>query len=139
MKQIVGNLLDIESGTILHQVNCMSDCGGLAGALRRKHPGAFAAYFTACTNGGVLGRFVPGVASPSLYIGHVFGQLHPGPNTDMKAVHEALKEAAEFITGKVYAPFKMGCGLGGGNWDDYLRALTQYFPNITIVKRPEDK
>lgn len=141
MKILPGSLLDLTEGIILHQVNTKGAIGGLAGALRRKWPAAFAAYYTACANEDALGRFVTGVATvsnPPLQIGHVFGQLHPGPNTDMRAVRSGLEMAAKVITGPVYAPYKMGCGLGGGDWDEYLAALVKAFPEIIIIQRPED-
>lgn len=141
MKIITGNLLEITSGTVLHQVNCMGATGGLAGALRRKWPQAFDDYSAYCLNEGsdMLGRFILGDATPGLWVGHVFGQLHPGPNTDIQAVRKALKEAVDFTSGLIYAPYRMGCGLGGGDWPVYLQVLTEAFPDIIIVQRPEDK
>lgn len=140
MNLITGSILDITTGTVLHQVNAIGTTGGLAGALRRKWPSAFIPYFDACAKGGCQGLFCPGRATPSLWIGHVFGQLHPGPNTDMRWVREALQRAGEFMPDKpIYAPWHMGCGLGGGNWAEYLAALVHAFPNIIIVQREGDK
>lgn len=140
MKIVTGNILDVTSGTVLHQVNCMGATGGLAGALRRQWPAAFNEYATHCENEGrdMLGRFIHSEALPGLYVGHVFGQLYPGPNTDMDAVRRSLAEAADNTNGQVYAPFKMGCGMGGGNWSDYLAELERVFPCIIIIQRPED-
>lgn len=140
MKIVTGNILDITSGTALHQVNCMGATGGLAGALRRKWPAVFTGYDARCENEGrdMLGRFIHAEALPGLYVGHVFGQLHPGPNTDMAAVRKALSDARNSTNGQVYAPFNMGCGLGGGNWSEYLAELGRAFPCIIIIQRPED-
>ncbi len=140
MKTITGNLLDVRAGTILHQVNCRGACGGLAGALQRRYPVAFTSYFTHVRRGQerALGTFVLGQAEPGLYVGHVFGQLEPGANTDLTAVSESLAEAIDSVVHPVYAPFKMGCGLGGGSWPHYLALLETYFPEITIMQRPED-
>lgn len=138
MKTVTGNLLDITTGVILHQVNCMGVTGGLAGALRRKWPEAFDLYFSACESPNALGRFVLAAATPVLHVGHVFGQYHPGPNTDMVAVRHSLIEAAGLVLGPIYAPYKMGCGLGGGNWAEYEASLVKAFPGIVIVQRPED-
>lgn len=140
MKTITGDLLAITSGTVLHQVNCFGATGGLAGALRRKWPVAFDDYLAYCDNEGrdMLGRFVLGDAAHSLSIGHVFGQMYPGPNTDMAAVRRSLAEARDCVTSQVYAPYKMGCSLGGGNWPEYLEALVEVFPEIIIVQREGD-
>lgn len=140
MTTITGNLLDIRAGTVLHQVNCLGVVGGLAGALDRKWPRAFIAYRRRCVKRErALGSFVLAEAwSTGLYIGHVFGQLNPGPNTDIEAVKRSLDDAAKLAVGTVYAPYKMGCGLGGGEWEEYLAALIQAFPDIVIVQRPQE-
>lgn len=78
---------------------------------------------------------------PKLLIGHIFGQVSPGPHTNMMAVDLALNDLKfEMRKGwaagvRVYAPHLMGCGLGGGNWDEYSRLLEKHFPDITIVKK----
>jgi len=30
----------------------------------------------------------------------------------------------------------MGCGLGGGNWDEYRAVIEKHFPNAIIVRKP---
>lgn len=141
MKIKTGNLLDIRAGTILHQVNCRGVVGGLAAALHHKYPDAFKPYFEACRRGAqfALGTFVHAEAVPGLFIGHVFGQLEPGANTDLSAVKSALDDATFLApSDTVFAPYKMGCGIGGGDWDVYSAALVDCFPGITIVQRLED-
>lgn len=150
MKQINGDLLEIKEGVILHQVNTKAVTGGLAGALRRQWPQAFQPYLQACqmhndprgviTVAGacILGSQVDD--GKRIVIAHIFGQISPGPNTDMKLVDAALAEfAKKYGTNgndrPVYAPFQMGCGLGGGNWDDYKEALFKHIPNIIIVRK----
>lgn len=140
MKTVTGDLLELRSGVILHQVNCLGATGGLAGALRQKWPRAFAPYLDYCKRNRQhgIGGFVIGQATPSLIIGHVFGQVQPGPSTDLLAVKESLDRAQAALIAPVYAPYKMGCGLGGGNWAAYRALLTIAFPDITIVQREED-
>lgn len=38
----------------------------------------------------------------------------------------------------VYIPYKIGCGLGGGDWD-YIYDQIKDIPNLVILKRKEDK
>lgn len=45
-----------------------------------------------------------------------------------------LKEPYE----RVYIPYKIGCGLGGGNWN-YIYDQIKDIPNLVILKRKEDK
>lgn len=141
MKALQGDILRLQAGTILHQVNCRGVVGGLAGALFRQHGAAFPDYFLLCDKYGIrnLGSVHEGHASRHLSIVHVFGQVHPGPNTDMTAVRIALNElVGRPLLEPIYAPYRMGCGLGGGNWDEYLAALTTVFPDITIVQLPSE-
>lgn len=142
MKTVVGDLLALKEGVILHQVNCLGVVGGLAGALHRKWPIAFADYLVICdtTAARNLGTYLLGQVNSRLWICHVFGQVNLGANTNLEAVDAALKcLAATKRPVEVYAPFKMGCGLGGGDWSQYLPILTRHFPDIIIVKREQDQ
>lgn len=145
---IEGNLLtDIDGGIIIHQVNTLGVTGSLAGALRRRFPAHFKRYAAACPDAKLLGQCI--IECPkeeTLVMCHVFGQLMPGPRTDMKAVTDALEELFSEINNspylrdqQVFAPYKMGCGCGGGNWEKYSSLLYHLFPNIIIVQRPNDK
>ena len=144
MKQIQGDLLEIKSGLVLHQVNVRAVTGGLAGALRRKYPAAFKVYLDACEslNNSVEEGVQPcviGKATPTLSIAHLFGQIHPGPNTNMKMVEDALSHLANWKGIKdyraIYAPYKLGCGLGGGDWPSYLSLLIKYIPDVIVVQK----
>lgn len=142
MKIITGDILDISAGTILHQVNCRAALGGLAGALHAKNPSAFTDYFLVCDKYGSmnLGSFHEGHVNRQLSIVHVFGQVEPGANTNILAVGDALTALSKRpLLHPIYAPYKMGCGIGGGNWDEYSDLLTKAFPSIFIVKREGDE
>jgi O-acetyl-ADP-ribose deacetylase (regulator of RNase III) len=138
MRIIEGDLLQIPAGVILHQVNCVGVTGGLAGALRRKYPLSFEDYLIAC-NQLTQPPFILSRVNQALAIGHVFGQPAPGPHTSLVMVDKALTRARLMIheSTDVFAPHLMGCGLGGGNWNDYLPLLTKHFPHITIVRLPQ--
>lgn len=150
MNEMNGDLLNIESGVIIHQINCIGATGGLAGALEQKWKTAFKSYCHACNSlTPQLGNVVLGIATHKdtsqenwkLIIAHVFGQYMPGANTDMKAVDMALGKLSrqlareEFQGVPVYAPYKMGCGLGGGDWGQYSTLLTKHLPEIIIVRK----
>lgn len=143
MKTQTGDLIAITRGIVCHQVNCVGATGGLASALRRKWPLAFDAYFARCKVGSrALGTCVFGEAAPDLYIAHIFGQLQPGPHTDLQSVNLALISCATQIAHTsqrelpIYVPYLMGCGLGGGRWDQYLPLLEKHFPSATIIQLP---
>lgn len=150
MQEIKGDILEIQSGIICHQANCMGVVGGLAGALHRKYPLAFTQYFLACSLDPMMtetpGDIVLGVATmnPKLIIFHMLGQTKPGPNTDMGLVEHAFIKLRRAITTPsaqalpIYIPYKMGCGLGGGDWNEYKKVIEKYFPEAIIVKKYEN-
>lgn len=152
LKIIEGDLLEIPVGSLLHQVNCRGATGGLAGALRRKYHSAFNRYIDMCDQAAfmgesksLLGVFCSSEADrnlPHLSIVHIFGQLNPGPNTDMDAVDGALEAYAEWRTNRndelpVYAPYQMGCRLGGGDWSKYSAIIEKHLPTCIIVRKYE--
>ena len=148
--------MTIERGVILHQVNCVAATGGLAGALRRKWPRTFKRYFELCRDAStsvpgsesLLGCFaicsVPTGTEKhrNLWVAHIFGQVQPGPNTNLHSVQKSIAAFAEetpkhsWRNQPMYAPYKMGCGLGGGDWKAYSAILEHYLPDLTIVRKP---
>lgn len=142
LRQIHGDILKINSGTLIHQVNTLGITGGLAGALRRKYPDHFKEYIGMCQMNkphALLGDFeVECAGDQRIAIVHLFGQLYPGPNTDLIAVRSALEKFSKWRAqgkdnGPIYAPFRMGCGLGGGDWSQYEPLLEQFIPSLIVV------
>lgn len=140
MKIITGDLREVKAGTILHQVNCRGVVGGLAALLHRNHPRAFTDYFLLCEKYGArnAGQIHEGHDSKDLSIVHLFGQIEPGANTDMDCVHlAALMLANRPLLGPIYAPWMMGCGIGGGCWPEYSAVIESALPGqITWVQLP---
>lgn len=144
MKIIAGNILDVESGIILHQVNCQGVMGaGVAKALSDKYPVLKSEYqyhcrFTAPSR--VFGTILTVGVGRALYVANVFAQFNYGTEkrqTNYGALASALNFFPSLKTqdeGVVYAPYGMGCGLAGGDWETYSEILEFYVPNITIVK-----
>lgn len=133
LKTVSGDILspnlDANRGVIVcHQVNCMGVMGaGLALKVRRMHPDVYSLYKDKCRQiaAGVGGlgdvQFCSLVADAGYIVANVFGQYHYGKgrqHTD----YLALRKAFQYIAGAfpfytVRIPYKMGCGLGGGDWD----------------------
>lgn len=142
MKTINGDILKVERGVILHQVNCIGATGGLAGALRKRCPGAFVGYSSLCESRrhnpeSLLGSSLLSDPVGQVQILHVFGQVYPGPNTSLPAVRTASAFADTIPSGPIYAPYGMGCGLGGGDWGEYSKILEELVPDITIVRKAQ--
>ena len=100
-------------------------------------------------NGVMLGKVqLVKVAMPELYVCNVFGQGEISRNRRMTS-YDATVEAFEAISNAgpnsilsyimnsglpLYFPYKMGCGLGGGDWQIYSAIIECYFPNAIICR-----
>lgn len=81
--------------------------------------------------------------SKPIWIANIFGQDHISSKSRMTS-YDATVEAFEHIdrTAAVcnwpdvqyYFPYKMGCGLGGGDWEIYSAIIERYFPKAVICK-----
>lgn len=141
-----GNLLSITEGLICHQVNCLGIMGaGLAKQIRDKYPEVYQQYRDLCREGGytLLGSIQVIKINELLSVVNVFGQEKIGTDsrkTNYEAVDHAFNKLKRHIEihqldpDKVYIPEKMGCTLGGGNWNVYLSIIVQYFPSVNIVR-----
>ena len=66
------------------------------------------------------------------YIANVFGQntFGQGLQTDYDMLKNALKEVHDFAKENnlsVAIPYKIGCGLGGGDWNTVYDIITEIF------------
>ena len=148
MKQIAGNILDVQYGIIGQQVNCKLIMGaGLAKQIREKYPIVFSEYkrvMSAADEPRRLGKCqIVEVASKKLYVANLFGQHNFLPrgiqHTDYTALGMALRSLAVWrdSTNKdlpIYLPYCIGCGLAGGNWNVVQGVITDAIPSAIIVR-----
>lgn len=130
MQTITGNILDIERGIICQQVNCANGYGaGLSGKISAKYPQVEKAYrdiFKKLPREEIFGMCQPVRVSDRLVIVNIFSEWNYANayetgivSTDMDKLVAALHRVCERYPGSdVYVPYKIGCGLAGGNWDD---------------------
>lgn len=141
MTVVQGNILDITEGVIVHQVNCKKVMGaGLAKQIRAKYPQHYEDFMKTAP---VMGDIVKSEITPDkLYIVGCYGQDGYGTDkqyTDHLALYGGLIKAAKLAQKKgltLYAPYKLGCGLAGGDWEvvkGLLERVTYYAP-VVIVK-----
>lgn len=139
-----GNILDIQEGLVCHQVNCQGKMGaGLAKGIRKKYPKVYKEYMKQYNEGRLkLGNIMVIPVSPRLSIINIASQDRYGRDrryTDYKALRNCLKELKKFINKwdikKVYFPYKMGCNLGGGDWNIVESMIEKHIPNAIIMKR----
>jgi len=147
MKIIQQDMLEIQSGVLFHQVNCIGVMGGgIAYALAKKFPGLEKAYKEFCDDNiefdtsSLLGKVFVFKVNDDLFIANIFGQDNVSTGSRQTS-YDATVMAFELIQDSAYAdmtlyfPYKMGCGLGGGNWNIYSAIIEEHFPNAIICKQ----
>ena len=118
---------------VCHQVNCKGVMGaGLAKQIKSKHPVVYKAYKEKCDSGFAhLGdvQFVSRLSMTGYIVANIFGQDGYGRekcHTDYDALRTAFITIAEGAPNDIVRiPYKMGCGLGGGDWDTVLAMIEE--------------
>lgn len=151
---VEGNLLNFPAAQVIgHQTNCFSttadQCGGLANVLFRQMPWAMPSDVSGRLYGGY--RFI---ANQGVEVVNLYGQYNGGPCTDCGVDSEAHRLNAlraalfSFISieepASLALPYRIGCGIAGGNWDRYhamLKDIAALFPDtiIYLVKLPDEQ
>ena len=142
MKTIKGNLLNQKEGILLHQVNCRGVMGaGIAKQIRSLYPQHYIDYKRALAkeinSQQKLGDIVVTRVSPTLTIVGLFAQDGYGRNkqhTNYKALEQCLIKVAQLNVQPIYAPYKIGCGLGGGDWEIVQQLFKKQLPQTIFVK-----
>jgi len=145
------NILKVESGIICQQVNCMGVMGaGLALQLKQKFPQIFEDYRCAYENGSLeLGKVILTTLDTKkpLFAANMCAQYaygRRGRYTNYFAFEKCLKYVVEFrdfrrgclneLDMHVYMPYKIGCGLAGGDWDSVSKLIEKVIPDAIICK-----
>jgi len=146
-----GDLLEATEKIIAHQVNCRGVAGGLAWAIFNRYPDAENDYQQ------LVERFEKTLGSPMLLgfcqptgeqrdghiIANLFGQLDPGqdyrPGSLLMAL-EKLAALAKGIGASVALPYKLSCGICGGDWREVLPMIEHTMRDVecVIYQREED-
>lgn len=130
VKEFVGDILQSNEEIIIHQVNCKGVMGGgIALQIRNKYPEVYADYHELCLSynsspykrsSDLLGNIQVCKCSGGRTIINLFAQDGFGRmkcQTDYEALNKCLtKVGAEFIGKTIAIPYKMSCGLAGGDW-----------------------
>jgi O-acetyl-ADP-ribose deacetylase (regulator of RNase III) len=118
------NILDVTDGTIVHSVNCMGPQGGLAGAIAKKWPhvrNKYLEYIRLLQNSPmIMGDVLYVQAEKDILISNIFGQYNISNHsrqTEYAALKQGFIDVAKKAVGDIHIPYKIGCGLGGGDWD----------------------
>lgn len=136
IRYVTGDLIEAalrgDVDVIAHQCNCFNNMGrGIAPQIARKFPAAKAADDkTISGDRGKLGKVSIGTTiygERSILVFNLYGQYGHWKrrdgliNTEYDALHSALQAMATHLYQIGGSPYiglpKLGCGLGGGNWD----------------------
>lgn len=142
---IKGNLLEASEQYIVHQCNCVTwNAAGIARSIFDKYPYADVYSIREATAyqdkpGTILIR---GNGENERYIIALMGQVYPGkPIDNYKDIDSAelrqeyfkngLQKIAELPELKSIAlPVQIGCGLAGGNWNEYLDIINKFANDV---------
>jgi O-acetyl-ADP-ribose deacetylase (regulator of RNase III) len=161
------DILTVDKGVIVHSVNCIGGVGGLAGAIARKWPINAEKYRSHVWNQAspimLLGSVFEVNVAHNVIVANLFGQNNVGTNerqTEYSALIAGFKRIAstnfegndkETISfyglgyekvyidlTDIYIPYKIGCGLGGADWNIVEEIIHEVFDsshfNVYICK-----
>lgn len=141
IKIIEGNLFSTDAELICHQVNCRGTMGsGVALEVKRRFPHVYKKYKRVASIdclGMVLN--VPINKYHDAYICNMFAQDGYGTNkqyTDVAMLEKCFRTVRNFATMndyKIAAPYKIGCGLGGADWEEVYSMLKSLFDESDVI------
>lgn len=136
-----GDLLNATEKVIAHQVNCFGVAGGLAASVFDKYPDAGSDYRQIVKRfpykNMLLGLAVmTGQQKDGHIICNLFGQMNPGADYNPAALEKALTLLATMAKSGGYSvalPYKLSCGIAGGNWDQVQAIIGRSMEGVECV------
>jgi len=136
-----GDILEAEEKIICHQTNCLGIMGaGLALQIAKKYPEVNKKYKDFCIDYGewnFLGQTQLVNTHDGKIVANCFGQQRPGfgKQTDYKALRTCLETVERFASHNNFSvaiPYKIGCGLAGGDWKIVEKMIKDIFEKSTV-------
>lgn len=144
VKTIIGDLLEAKEQYIAHQCNCVSKgSAGLAYFLFKQFP--YANIYQMRTSHSIPGTIhIAGDGIDNRYVINMFSQYYPGhyfdyytnDNYDIRKhyFYKCLTNIANISNiNSIAFPYKIGCGIAGGDWEDYLKMINDFADNNTNI------
>lgn len=142
IKLVESDLLESKSKYIVHQCNCITtSAAGLAKSLFDKYP--YADIYKNRTKDDFPGSIkICGNGIDERFVIAIFGQYGPGKSclanysydnkilrlTYFKNALERIKEISNLES--ISFPYGIGCGLAGGNWENYLKLIEDFSNSV---------
>lgn len=148
-----GDLLQSNLPLIAHQTNCLGVMGaGIARSIKNKWADVYIQYTYFCKNfeysKNLLGRcqICTTGESPIKFVANLFGEYSftesVAPYKNRHTDYDALKKALLHLKAicedteitEIGIPYKLGCGLAGGDWDGVVYPMLQeLFANDSTI------
>lgn len=136
------DILDVTSGLIIHQINPQVMGAGLALLIKKRYPQVYIDFLEHKIKGRLnLGYVLITKVDSRLQVASYVGQLtygRSGVHTSISAIQDALYTIEHYVykqqIDNVYIPWKMGCGLAGGNWGEIAIIIAERLPGSIICK-----
>lgn len=166
-RQVDGDLLRADADVIVQQCNCISTYPkGLAEAVerelgvcpyRRRRPAGRGSGAAVAEDHSLPGTVdfvaVEGRPGRPRYVACLYGQVSPGrarggerASDRLRWFIEGLERVAEWMGERdlrtVALPWQIGCGWGGGSWDEYEAAIREWSSahedlEVSVVRLPQ--
>ena len=154
---VKGDLLDAKEDVIAHQVNCRGVMGaGVAKQIREKWPYVYHRYRECCYAHAIDPKALLGycqfvhldgkTANRNLIVSNLFGQVEYGRGksfTDEEGFRRALNSMSFMLKNRshnfkeplatIAMPYKIGCGLAGGNWDNIYKIIEEELTDFDVT------
>ena len=147
MRVVKGDLLSATEGIIVHGCNCQGVMGsGVALAIKNKYPDAYYDYInyvsvetdTSTRGRNLLGEIQYTKVTDKLTIANAFTQQFYGKDglkyASYSAVEDIMYRLKDFtsLDTPIHMP-KIGCGLGGLDWDEVSQYIQYYLGNHDVT------
>jgi len=137
ISEVTGDLFTSGLPALSHGCNCRGVMGGgIAADFRRRWPRMYREYRLRCEQG----LFVPGSVmmwSTPVTVFNLGTQLDPGPDASLTAIGKSVARmtaVASLLDIPVIGMPRIGCGIGGLDWDDvYRKIAASCFPRVDLV------
>ena len=154
IKIVNGDLLQSNLPLIAHQTNCLGVMGaGIAKSIKNMWNIVYIQYANFCKNLGYSKNLLLGKCqicitgeSPIGFVANLFGEYsftesvapYENRHTDYDALKESLVYLITFCKSgnitEIGIPYKLGCGLAGGDWDGVVYPMLQeLFANDSTI------
>lgn len=132
-----GDVLASGAPIIAHQVNCKGVMGaGVAKAIKKKYRSVYNDFRKLCVEKGaaLMGETQFVWTADRTVVANCFAQNEFGigsRQTDYDAFRSCMSKLCDFAKKKgvwrIAMPYKIGCGLAGGNWDIVQKIIAEEF------------